>query len=222
MEYKFCSECGEKLDKDSNFCPSCGFKLIEEEKKTKFCHNCGEKIDFKAEICPKCGVRVENPLINSANKVINKSKKEANTFFSEMNKFIHSKIFLILVLVVVLICILAITPNIIDFLTPYKEVDSSYIANPTPGEKVKFTGEYIGTTTWNKGLYYFVPENDVVRVGDQYIIIQGTSTSHHLTGFEGHDIYLEGKFPGGGKSKEPTNVGDIYGYWFSADKIEIR
>ncbi|MBR0271181.1 MAG: zinc ribbon domain-containing protein [Methanobrevibacter sp.] len=223
MDARYCSQCGEKLENNSNFCTSCGFKVSENENETKFCHNCGKKIDANAEICPKCGVRLENPLINTASDVLDRGKVEVSSFFDGLNRFIHSKNFIILVLAFVLLCLIVASPSIIKFITPYKEVDSSYIANPVAHEKVKFTGEYIGTTDWNLPyfFYYSSYDYDVIRVGDQYLFLQGNPSSHDLAGYEGHTVYLEGEFANTEKSTEPTQIGDVVGGWFSAHKIKV-
>ena len=120
--------------------------------------------------------------------------------------------------------LLVLSPQIIEFLTPYKEVGSDYFSNPVPGEKVKFTGEYIGTTSNNVGfLYYniYSYEYDIVKIGGYYIFIQGSPDVHKLYNYKGHTVYIEGRFASTEKSTEPTENGDISGYWFGADKIEI-
>jgi uncharacterized membrane protein YvbJ len=81
-----------QVKKDSVFCPKCGFKLKDKEKKTKFCSHCGEKIDANAEICPKCGVRLINPLTNSASDVLNKGKTKADDF---SKRYLTAKNFII-------------------------------------------------------------------------------------------------------------------------------
>ena len=222
MENNYCTECGNKLGDDSIFCPECGFKIRENEKKTKFCSQCGEKIDAKAEICPNCGVRLMNPFSNSAGNALNKSKTRTNEFFK---KYVTLTNIIIIVLVIIIIGLLMAAPDMIEQATPYKEVDSSYISNPVPGEKVQFDAIYVGTTSWDTGGYLFyyntITNNDIVKVGDEYVIIQGDCLSHDLYGNEGKKIHLEGRFAGSDKSKEPTDSGYIYGRWFGADKIEI-
>lgn len=220
MDVNYCSECGNKIGRNSNFCDKCGFK-INEESKTKFCSNCGEKIDFNAEICPHCGVRIMIPIASSANEALNRGVKKADDF---LTKYVTARNVLIVFLVIIVLALIVLSPAIIDALTPYKQIDSSYIANPVPGEKVQFDGEYIGHTGWGGGIYYFyvpITDNDVVKVGDQYVIIQGDYLSHDLYGHEGSKVHLEGRFAQTGKSKEPVGDEYIYGYWFGADTIEL-
>ena len=51
-----CSECGQKLDKNSTVCPNCGYK-----NKIKKCKKCGEQITDKViNFCPKCGTKIKN------------------------------------------------------------------------------------------------------------------------------------------------------------------
>ena len=221
MDINYCDECGTKLEKNAVFCPGCGKKVKKEENKTKFCSNCGEKISFNAEICPKCGVRLLNPLSNSAKDAVDKGLTKADSF---MKKYVTARNILIVVLIVIIISLIMAAPSIIDALTPYKQVDSSYIANPVPGEKVQFDGVYYGSTSWGGGFYFFyspITNNDIVKVGNEYVIIQGDYLGHDLYGHEGETVHLEGRFAQGGKSKEPVNNDYIYGHWFGADTIEL-
>lgn len=221
MEISYCEECGSKLEKDTIFCPECGNKVKDEETKTKFCSNCGEKIAFNAEICPKCGVRLLNPLSNSAKDAVDKGLSKADSL---AKKYITARNILIVFLIVIVIALIMAAPGIIDALTPYKQVDSSYISNPVAGEKVQFDGTYMGSTSWSGGyLFYYSPitNNDIVKVGDEYVILQGDYLSHNLYGNEGKTVHLEGRFAAGGESKEPFGNDYIYGHWFGADTIEI-
>lgn len=221
MDINYCEECGTKLEKDSIFCPECGFKVNQGEIKTKFCSNCGEKISYNAEICPKCGVRLLNPLTNSAKDTVNKSFSKAGDL---AKKYLTAKNIFIVFLIIVILFLITNAPAIIDELTPYKHVDSSYIANPVPGEKVQFDGVYVGSTSWSSGFYFYysyITNNDVVKVGNEYVIIQGDYLSHNLYGHEGKTVHLEGRFAQGGKSKEPMDNKYIYGRWFGADTIEL-
>ena len=83
----------------------------------------------------------------------------------------------------------------------------------------------MGTTTWGGGGYFFfynsITNNDIVKVDDEYVIIQGDYLSHDLYGHEGETVHLEGRFGSGGKSKQPSDDGYINGRWFGADKIVI-
>ena len=219
-----CPECGTRLKKDSIFCPGCGYKLKEADSKTKFCENCGEKINQKAEICPHCGVRLMNPIANSATDALNSIQNNVDKGISSISRYATLRNFTIVVLVLIIIALLVYAPAIIDYFTPYKEVDSSYIANPVAYEKVKFTAEYVGTTSWGSGLYYFytpMTNNDVLKVGDQYVILQGDYLGHGLYGNEGKEVYLEGRFASSGVSSEKMSNGYIDGHWFGADTIEV-
>lgn len=67
---KNCPNCNYPLDKDYNFCPSCGFDLksiqeniagkdeIEELKKYIICDVCGEEIPEDSAFCSSCGAKV--------------------------------------------------------------------------------------------------------------------------------------------------------------------
>lgn len=48
-----CPECNEPLPKKVKFCPSCGAKVIQEEK----CSQCGAKLQPGAKFCTECGQR---------------------------------------------------------------------------------------------------------------------------------------------------------------------
>lgn len=219
-----CPQCGEKLKKNSLFCPSCGFKLKKEDIETKYCENCGEKINKNAEICPHCGVRLMNPLANSAGDALNSLQKKAGDGLISASKYFTLKNVTIVVMVLIIIGLVVYAPAIIDYLTPYKEVDSSYIANPVAHEKVKFTGEYVGTTSWGSGLFYLyypMTNNDVLKVGDQYVILQGDYLTHNLYGNEGKKVYVEGRFASAGLSSQKMGDGYIEGRWFGATTIEL-
>ncbi|MDO5859875.1 zinc ribbon domain-containing protein [Methanobrevibacter sp.] len=217
---RYCSNCGEKIDLNNEFCSSCGFKVRDEIKKTRYCSSCGEKIDFNAEICPKCGVRVQYPLVNSAREKIKRNANKADNF---LVKYVTYRNVLIILLVFIIIGLVVAAPSIINYLTPYKEVGSDYIADPVAGEKVQFDGEYMGHTSWGGGYLFYlsITNNDIVKVGDQYVIIQGDYLSHDLYGKEGKTIHLEGRFAEGGLSKQRFGDGYIEGHWFGAHTIEI-
>ena len=55
-----CPTCGASVGKTDKFCPSCGKKLIQEEKKAvkKYCIYCGHEISLSARFCPSCGEEV--------------------------------------------------------------------------------------------------------------------------------------------------------------------
>lgn len=58
-EIKYCTDCGNQMDKSVEICPECGVKQPVTVK-AKYCVNCGSRIDEKAEICSDCGVRQPN------------------------------------------------------------------------------------------------------------------------------------------------------------------
>lgn len=222
MDINYCPECGSKLDKDAVFCSKCGFKVKEDEIETKFCFNCGEKISVHAEICPKCGVRLMNPIANTASDALNKSQKKIGDSINSFSKYVTLQNLTIVILIIIIIALILSAPSIIEKATPYKEVGSSYIANPTPYEKVQFDAEYIGTTNWNGGLYFsYITNNDILKMDDEYIILQGEYTAHDLAGNEGKMVHLEGRFASSGVSTERMADGNIEGHWFGADKIEV-
>ena len=45
MAYKFCPECGFKLNGEYKFCPECGFNLIEDQS-SEYVESTGKNIDF--------------------------------------------------------------------------------------------------------------------------------------------------------------------------------
>ena len=54
MEVIKCSECGQKLDKNSMVCPNCGYK-----NQIITCPNCGTKVSYtNIRFCPKCGSKI--------------------------------------------------------------------------------------------------------------------------------------------------------------------
>ena len=208
----YCPECGNKIPSNSNFCENCGEKIVDEEN-IKFCKYCGEKINANAEICPECGVR----LINS---VHSSTKKTVNSLSDSFSRFFKSKYFIILILVVIILLLAISAPKIIDSLTPYKDVDSSYISNPTPYEKVRFTGEYVGeTNTKMVGWYSFTTTYDVVKVDNQYVFIRENDLGMNLN--KGDMVQLEGKFSDGGKVTKEFNNNPTEAYWFAPDNYKI-
>lgn len=220
----YCPECGNKLQNEAIFCDKCGFRVVKEENKTKFCFNCGEKIDVNAELCPKCGVRLINPIKNSANVLLSSSQKKIGEGIDSVSRYITARNIVIVLSVIIIIALIASSPAIIENLTPYKEVDASYIGNHVAGEKVQFDGEYVGHTSWGANSFLFystITDNDIVKVGNQYVILQGDYLGHDLSGHEGSTVHLEGRFASGGTSNERFGDGYIDGYWFGADTIEL-
>ncbi|MGE5351190.1 MAG: zinc-ribbon domain-containing protein [Acidobacteriota bacterium] len=95
---KQCPNCNYPLDKEYNFCPSCGVDLkglqennslkdeIEELKKYIICDVCGEEVPDGAQFCPSCGAKVtgreksgekrelKSPLKEPAAETVSKAK----------------------------------------------------------------------------------------------------------------------------------------------------
>ncbi len=54
-----CPFCGEKLESDAKFCPSCGSDLTAKpEEQIKFCPNCGKKQPIEAKFCSEYGWQI--------------------------------------------------------------------------------------------------------------------------------------------------------------------
>lgn len=191
-------------------------KIEVDSENTKFCKYCGKKINADAEICPECGVRLENAIRSN-------SKKTINSLSSSISIFLRGKYFKILILIIVILLLAFSAPKIIDTLTPYKDVDSSYISNPVPFEKVRFVGKYVGETDDNGyyGFFYYSPgaTYDVIKVDDQYVFIRDNDLGMKLD--KGDKVQLEGKFSDGGKASKEFNDKPLDAYWFAPDNYEI-
>ena len=209
----YCPECGSKISSNSNFCEKCGEKIAADADNIKFCKYCGEKINANAEICPECGMRLESSIRSNSKKIV-------NSLSFTISNFLKSKYFKILILIIIILLLAISTPKIIDSLTPYKDVDSSYITNPIPFEKVRFTGEYVGeTNTYMVGWYSFAETYDVVKVDDQYVFIRENKLDMNLN--KGDIVQLEGKFSDGGKVSKEFNHKPVSAYWFAPDDYKI-
>ena len=213
----YCPECGSKIASDANFCEKCGEKIEAEDDDIKFCKYCGEKINANAEICPECGVR----LINSFH---NNTKKTANSISQGLTSFFKSKYFIISILVIIILILIASAPQIIDSLTPYKDVDSSYISNPVPFEKVRFTAEYMGQTdNYNWGYFMITgDEYNVLKIDGQYVFLINNKNVAGIGNLnKGDVIQVEGKFSDKEKGTQPIDGEYPEGYWFSLDNYEV-
>jgi tetratricopeptide (TPR) repeat protein len=67
--FKYCPECGLKLEKEFKFCPECGVNLESVSQQNSgqdelvnpiTCENCGEENSPDNEICAGCGIRLKN------------------------------------------------------------------------------------------------------------------------------------------------------------------
>lgn len=172
-----------------------------------YCEKCGAKIDKNTKFCPECGTKI--------NTITNQTKNTHNTIFTAKN-------IVIVFLVIIILGIIMVAPTIMEYMAPYTEVDSSYIANHVADEKVQFDGEYIGTLSTD--FYSRIgPDFDYIfKVGDEYVFVHGSYSI--LSGNEGKTFHLEGKFPDGPQGEKSNQLMDgerISGYWFKEDYIEI-
>lgn len=207
-----CPECGSKISSNSNFCEECGKKIEADADNSKFCKYCGKKINANAEICPECGVRLESSIRSN-------SKEAVNSLSFNISNFLKSKYFKILILIIIISLLAISAPKIIDSITPYKDVDSSYIANPVPFEKVRFTGEYVGESDTYMVGWSFAATYDIVKVDDQYVFIRDNDLNMSLN--EGDIVQLEGKFTDEGKIGKEFNHNQVSGYWFAPHDYKI-
>lgn len=91
----------------------------------------------------------------------------------------------------IIVVILAIVASLFVFninpLNQYKDVDADYVYAPIGGEKVRFTGTYLGP---DEGLYNFDRNRGVIQVGNSYAIIN----TDKVQGLEGQTVTVEGYF----------------------------
>ena len=148
------------------------------------------------------------------------SKEAVNSVSFTISNFLKSKYFKILILIIIISLLAISAPKIIDSLTPYKDVDSSYIANPVPFEKVRFTGEYVGESDSSMVIWGYIEATyDVVKVDDQYVFIRENNLDMNLN--KGDIVQLEGKFSDGGKIGKELDHKQISGYWFAPYDYKI-
>jgi len=57
--YFICSDCGEKVDINSQFCSNCGAKFEKNK-----CPKCNSKINFNDLFCSNCGFKLKNKYSN--------------------------------------------------------------------------------------------------------------------------------------------------------------
>lgn len=68
----FCTNCGNKLDKEANFCRNCGTKIIKND---IFCPNCGIKLGKNYNFCINCGTQINKSVKTPKEKEEEKKKK---------------------------------------------------------------------------------------------------------------------------------------------------
>ncbi len=128
---------------------------------------------------------------------------------------VKSKTTVLIIIVLFAVLLLAVLA------APHKQTDT---INPKYGEKVEFTGTYIGITTWGDDdvLYYMPPTNyDILDVSGQYVFLEGDCNMHGLVGNEGKSVHVEGEFLDIEKVEQPFGNGVVEGYFFNATEIEV-
>ncbi|MBQ2654623.1 MAG: hypothetical protein IJF83_13805 [Methanobrevibacter sp.] len=115
------------------------------------------------------------------------------------------KIIMILVVVIVFLAVITslvfFNPGLFD---PYKEVDSNYVHTPTPNEKVKFTGTYLGP---HDGAFNFDDKTGVIQVGSYYVIV----STNKLQGInEGQTVTIKGYFVNDQVEPETVPINNMY------------
>lgn len=91
------------------------------------------------------------------------------------------------IIVVILAVVLSLFIFNVNPLDPYKDVDADYVFAPVGGEKVRFTGTYMGP---DEGLFNFDQNRGVIEVGNSYAIIN----TDKVQGMEGKTVTVEGYF----------------------------
>ena len=125
----------------------------------------------------------------------------------------------IIIILSIIVVILAIATFLSVFkinpLDPYKDVDEEYIRLPINGEKVRFTGTYLGPD--DAFLYNYDKSRGVIQVGNSYVLI---STSK-VQGLEGKTITVEGCFYNDKIDGDvvPINNKYVYGEHFYIDNV---
>jgi RNA polymerase subunit RPABC4/transcription elongation factor Spt4 len=81
MDIKFCGKCGYKLYNDSNFCPSCGNRTVEDF----FCQGCNKQLHPDTELCPSCGKVVEDKQLQTNTEIETQEVKTIIDFSDKEN-----------------------------------------------------------------------------------------------------------------------------------------
>lgn len=128
------------------------------------------------------------------------------------------KIIMISAIVIVIIAIIAAFTLFGN--DSYKDVDESYVQNPSANENVRFTATYFGKTSAGSQAD-LSSDIDVVRVGygNTFAFIKGKHSE--FNGKEGDDFTLEGHFNVNDSGKQSGAVNGLLatGYEFVPDRI---
>ena len=92
----------------------------------------------------------------------------------------------IIIVLAVVVIILAIMTGFLA-LNSYKEVNEDFVQFPTPNEKVKFSGTYLGPYG---GIWNVDQSSGVIQVGNAYVIVN----TDKLQGMEGETVTVKGYF----------------------------
>ncbi|WP_295611241.1 hypothetical protein [uncultured Methanobrevibacter sp.] len=92
----------------------------------------------------------------------------------------------IIIVLAVVVIILAIMTGFLA-LNSYKEVNEDFVQFPTPNEKVKFSGTYLGPYG---GIWNVDQSSGVIQVGNAYAIVN----TDKLQGMEGETVTVKGYF----------------------------
>lgn len=92
----------------------------------------------------------------------------------------------IIIIMAVVVIILAIMTGFLA-LNSYKEVNEDFVQFPTPNEKVKFSGTYLGPYG---GIWNVDQSSGVIQVGNAYAIVN----TDKLQGMEGETVTVKGYF----------------------------
>lgn len=92
----------------------------------------------------------------------------------------------IIIVLAVVVIILAIITGFLA-LNSYKEVNEDFVQFPTPNEKVKFSGTYLGPYG---GIWNVDQSSGVIQVGNAYAIVN----TDKLQGMEGETVTVKGYF----------------------------
>lgn len=92
----------------------------------------------------------------------------------------------IIIVLAVVVIILAIITGFLA-LNSYKDVNEDFVQFPTPNEKVKFSGTYLGPYG---GIWNVDQSSGVIQVGNAYAIVN----TDKLQGMEGETVTVKGYF----------------------------